>query len=80
MTRIDFEKIERRVSRTFKCSGCGKRRTRAHTFWQTMNPYNKNARGAAKSEAEIRAELESEARAFSPAKCASCESEPPHAP
>ena len=41
--------------KAFKCA-CGRRVRRSRRFYQTLNPWNKNAAGAPKSQAEILAE------------------------
>lgn len=56
-----FYKIVHQASRTGRCK-CGKRRVkRSKTFWQTLNPFNVNAKGEPKSLEEIREELKSDA-------------------
>ncbi len=73
--RITFDKITAFASVTFKCEKCGKRRTRKKTFWQTANPFNKHENGIAKTPAEVRVDVQREARTWETQTClcASCE-------
>lgn len=54
---------------------CGRLRNRQRTFWQTLNPFNRNADGVPKTMVEIEAELGVEAAAWKrePPVCAGCE-------
>lgn len=61
-----FDRITHQVTKYGKCSFCGRRVRRAHTFGQTLNPYNRNAAGELKSAAEIRAELADTAEQWQP--------------
>lgn len=60
MTTYKFEQVKLSASKSGKCV-CGKRVTRSTTFEQTINPWNKNAKGEAKSYSEIWQELKQEA-------------------
>lgn len=60
MTIYNFESVKLQTSKSGKCI-CGKRVSRSITFEQTINPWNKNAKGEIKSYAEIWAELKEEA-------------------
>lgn len=73
--RVTFDKITAPASVTFKCVGCGKRRTRKQTFWATANPFNRHKNGRPKTPAEVRADVQAEARAWekSTKTCATCE-------
>ena len=53
------------IVRAGKCVVCGKAATRSTTFEQTLNPFNKNPDGSAKSARDIYRELETEAQAWS---------------
>jgi hypothetical protein len=68
-----FDKVTLTASKSGKC-GCGKQRTRQKQFWQTLNPFNRNAAGVPKSSAEIMTELKEEARLWKqePITCEAC--------
>ena len=57
MSTITFQIIKRRGQKSGKCSVCGKRTSRAITFEQSINPWNKNANGDTKSISQIHDEL-----------------------
>jgi hypothetical protein len=59
-----FEKVTHRAEKRVPCTICGRKMTRAKTFWQTLNPFNKNADGDVKSREEIYRELKAEADAW----------------
>lgn len=59
-----FEKVPLTVTRTGKCTVCGKRAQRAATFYQTINPYNKDKDGNPKSYGVIYRELRVKADAW----------------
>lgn len=61
-----FRPVTRSATASGKCPVCGKRTTRKATFMQTVNPFNRNADGAVKTESEIGAELRAEAKAWAP--------------
>lgn len=73
MTRITFGQITIYGEKSGKCA-CGKRRKRHRRFYQTINPFNKNAQGAPKSADEIRAELRATRDAWmqEPIACEAC--------
>ena len=52
-----FEEVKLYGSKSGKCSVCGKACTRSQKFSQTINPFNKNKMGEAKTRQEIKAEL-----------------------
>lgn len=54
--RVNFQQIKLTGRKSGKC-GCGKVRTRSMTFVQTINPWNKNAKGEPKNSSEILHEL-----------------------
>jgi hypothetical protein len=64
MTRYIFEEVRVRASKRSICPVCGTRRNLRKTFYQTLNPFNVNADGDAKSRVEIQLELAHEARAW----------------
>ncbi len=53
---MTFIEMGFKTSKSGVCPKCGKRATRANHFYQTLNPFNKNADGTLKSSAEIIAE------------------------
>lgn len=55
--RITFTQVKITQEKTVRCRKCGKRLVRQKTFWQTINPYNKNAEGYIKTRQEIICEL-----------------------
>ena len=61
MTVYKFESVKLQTRKSGKCV-CGKRVTRSVTLEQTINPFNKNAKGDLKSYHEIWTELEAEAK------------------
>ncbi len=65
-TRITtrFEPIRRMAVKSLPCPVCGKRLRRQRTFEQTVNPYNRNAKGDVKTRSEIRRELTVQAIAW----------------
>ena len=61
MTRIVFREVS--LKAVFRWTDAdGKKRQETRKFSQTVNPWNKNARGEAKSGPEIYEELKSERR------------------
>ena len=56
-TTYTFREIKLRERVKVKCRNCGKMLPRIVEAFQTLNPYNVNAKGVPKSEQEIRAEL-----------------------
>lgn len=62
---VSFQEITLRGAKSVKCAGnCGRTLKRQRKFWQTLNPFNKNACGQIKGVAEIRVELENERKAW----------------
>ncbi len=53
MTRITFEEIRRRGSKTVPCSTCGREVHRDRTFKNTINQWNVNPDGRPRSRVEI---------------------------
>lgn len=77
MPTYTFQKVELYGEKTVKCSECGKRLRRRTTFFQTLNPYNKNADGQPKSRDEIYAELRVKREQWNkaPEQCQPCYAE-----
>lgn len=73
--RITFQKVQIRARKRTTCSVCSKRLDRTKTFYQTINPFNKNKDGTIKSERQILDELSVEADAWrkDPEVCQQCE-------
>ena len=69
MTRYVFEEVKHKDTKTNVCIKCGKKNRRSKTFYQTINPYNKNREGFVKSRAEIMVELCKEARVWREEHC-----------
>lgn len=59
--RLTFHEVYFRMSKRGICAGCGKSAERTEKFFQTINPYNRNAAGIPKSSKEIMDELKQEA-------------------
>lgn len=55
--RVTFDKVELRGTKSGKCVSCGKRRRRATTVYQTLNPFNKGTDGLPKTREQIYVEL-----------------------
>lgn len=74
MTVYRFQEVDFIAHKAGKC-GCGKRRSRQKRFWQTLNPFNKNADGSVKSAEDIHEELRAKADTWraEPITCSSCE-------
>lgn len=74
--RVDFNKVERRVSVSFKCAGCGKRRARSTTIWNTVNPFNKAPNGLPKTQEQVRDDVDRQVDEWKACTklCARCES------
>ena len=58
---LTFNEVKLQAKKSGKCVICGKRRNRAKTFWQTLNPFNKNADGTVKTRFDINTELQTQA-------------------
>lgn len=73
-TRVTFDEVSYRATKSGVCS-CGKRASRSEKFWQTLNPFNKNATGSPKTRDEILNELKESAQAWrnAPVRHARCE-------
>ena len=66
MTTVNFQEISTTARSTGKCSVCGKRTTRSRRFWQTVNPFNRNADGTIRTPDDIRQSLSAEVAAWTP--------------
>ena len=75
MSKVSFDEIVLRVRRNGKCGRCGKRTRRTRKFWQTMNPFNRNADGLPKTRIEILKELDAAVKvaAHEVLLCSECE-------
>ena len=56
-----FQELQKNAIKSGVCSVCGKRATRSKTFYQTLNPWNKNEDGTVKDHGDIFHELKMEA-------------------
>lgn len=61
--RINFDEVSIKATKTWTDAD-GKRRQKTRKFYQTINPFNKNAAGLPKSRVEIRAEILAERDAW----------------
>lgn len=61
--RITFNEVAIRATRYYTDES-GKRRQQTKKFWQTINPFNRNADGSVKTREQIVAELEVERAAW----------------
>lgn len=48
------------------CPGCGRKRTIRRTFYQTVNPFNRNDDGTVKTSSEVADAVFAEAEAWEP--------------
>jgi hypothetical protein len=60
--RIAFNEVHIFATRRGKCAVCGKSCQRRRKFWQTLNPFNRNADGFPKDRDEIMQELRQQAK------------------
>lgn len=63
-TRHTFEVVNLTNKTTAPCGKCGKKCTRTKKFWQTLNPFNKNADGSVKTRDQIMDELSEKASQY----------------
>jgi hypothetical protein len=70
-----FEELKLKATRSGRCAGCQKRTSRVLKVSQTLNPFNKNAKGLPKSRFEIMEELRIRLaeRRTQPLLCTGCE-------
>lgn len=73
--KITFDEVSRQSTRKGECSVCHKKRTVTRKFFQTINPFNKNAEGEVKGRSEIEKELSAQSVAWhnEPLVCKGCE-------
>jgi len=76
-----FEEAKLRAERSGKCISCGKRRKRAFTYSNTVNPWNKDENGEVRSYGQVRQVVSDKLNEFMNRfdkrgfKCSSCEDE-----
>jgi hypothetical protein len=72
--KITFDEVSRRSTRKGECSECHKNRTVTRKFFQTISPFNRNAKGEIKSRSEIKKELSAKVSAWhnEPLVCKEC--------
>jgi hypothetical protein len=63
MTRHVFDEVAVKATRRWTDAN-GKKRQQTKKFWQTINPFNKNADGSVKTATQIRAEVIAERDAW----------------
>ncbi|HDV9097244.1 TPA: hypothetical protein QIZ65_004082 [Enterobacter kobei] len=75
ITTTRFDEISTFAEKSGKCDVCGKACKRREKFYQTLNPFNKNADGSVKTYQEIRKEIELKAIEWKlkPVRHAKCE-------
>ncbi|TDR82163.1 hypothetical protein [Paludibacterium purpuratum] len=71
--RQTFVKVTLTATRTWKDPATGKRRSQTKTFFQTLNPFNRNADGQPKTRDEIYVELRAESEAWKTGRAAPME-------
>ncbi len=59
-----FQKVSTWGHKEGRCCECGGRVKLKREFWQTLNPYNKNADGTERTSADIVAALEPQKKAW----------------
>lgn len=62
--RVRFDEIAVKATRRWVDPSTGKKRQETKVFWQTLNPFNKNADGSIKTAEQIRAEVTSQRDAW----------------
>jgi hypothetical protein len=69
-----FDEVARKITRKGECSVCHKTRTVTRKFYQTISPFNRNAKGEIKSRSEIKKELSAKVSAWhnEPLVCKGC--------
>lgn len=55
--KVYFQEVKYHEKKSGKCSVCGKTCTISKKFYQTLNPFNKNADGTIKTHGDIYKEL-----------------------
>lgn len=71
--KIKFEVVKYRKTTAITCSYCGKKNKRTKTFYQTINPFNKNSDGTVKTKKDIQDDLVLSASNWIPKYCIQCE-------
>ena len=73
--RLTFDEVARKITRKGECSVCHKKRTVTREFRQTINPFNRNAKGEVRGRDEIEKELSAKVAAWhnGPLVCKGCE-------
>lgn len=77
--KVNFQEIRLFGHKSVKCAGgCGKRVVRSRKFFQTLNPFNKNALGQVKDRDEIYTELKRAIQEWErePVTCNHCKGKP----
>ena len=64
MTKVVYQEVSIRGSRMEPHPETGRKRRKSKKFFQTHNPFNKNAAGEIKTKAEILREITAECRAW----------------
>lgn len=72
VTTHNFPKVEIKAERRLECDDCGNPFTRSKRFWQTINPFNRDADGHQKSRSDIEKELAAKADAWHPETQCGC--------
>ena len=70
---VTFREISVRATKSGKCIVCGKRRKRATTFFQTINPFNVKEDGSAKDVYDIMPELQAKVKLWKEEPINCCE-------
>ena len=65
MTVHRFYEISAQGLQVGRCTVCGEHTRRSRKFWQTENPFNKDAAGQVKTARQIRSEVTAEAGEWS---------------
>jgi len=70
-----FQEVKLTGRKTVNCPKCNKKLKRQRTFWQTLNPFNKNKDGEIKNSDNIYHELQAEIIKWqkAPELCSDCE-------
>lgn len=74
MPTYRFSEVPLYGTKSVPCAGCGKKLRRQRKFFQTLNPFNKDADGRPKTVQQIHAELAEECRQWEqePETCRNC--------
>lgn len=63
---MNYQSIKVRPERRGRCPVCGKSSVRSRVFEQTLNPFNRNPDGSAKTAREVFRAVDAEAAAWVP--------------